>query len=357
MKTHDRSSLFRKMGENRNTIFLVMCLMVHVTYFVVFLLMKALPFCLINAVSSGFYVLFLVFSKDREKSEKATLVSYFEIILFSTVCELFTRNTFGFIYFVIGMIPVLFYLCPSYGNKRFLFQAVGVVSALMIHQTPTIVPESFFSKLYSELLPYARIFNFINLVITLLTVLYTSLFYELELKLIKNELDYSSTHDPLTGLYNRRFLYDKVTMPKDEQINVTLMDIDNFKKINDRFGHDVGDKVLVSLSKCILELGKEGFCPVRWGGEEFILYCCGMDADRVYERIKKLHSLISEKIVLPDDTHVTVTAGLASGKQSEFDSVVKNADNYLYLGKKCGKNCIVRKQNESLFAPSKNAQP
>ncbi len=330
------------MGQNRNTIFLIMCLMVHVAYFAVFLIMGAIPLSVVNAVSSVFYILFLFFSKDREKSEKATVYAYFEIIAFSTVCELFTRNTFGFIYFVIGMVPVIFYLSPSYGNKRFIFQIIGVISALMIHHTQILIPDSFFLKLYKDLLPYSNAFNFINLLITMFTILYTAFFYTLELETIKKELDYSSTHDPLTGLYNRRFLYDTIIKENEAQISIMLLDIDNFKKINDRFGHDEGDEVLIQLSSCIKEeVNKDGFYPVRWGGEEFILYYRELDIESVYELAKHLCRLIPERVVLPDNNSVTVTVGLAAGKQSDFDSIVKKADEKLYFGKNNGKNQVV----------------
>ena len=327
-----------------------MCLMVHIGYFSVFFIMKAMPLCLINAVSFVFYVLFLLFSKNREKSERATVAAYFEIIIFSTLCELFTRNTFGYIYFVIGMVPVIFYLCPSYGNKRFIFQGVGVISALMIHRTQFIIPYSFFNKLYTELLPYSSSFNFVNLLITLFTVLYTSFFYKLELEMIKNELDYSSTHDPLTGLYNRRFLYDSIKKCDEEKFSIVLLDIDNFKKINDHFGHDTGDEILKKLSSCI-QNEAEGmmFSPVRWGGEEFIIYCGNSDIDSAYEYTVRLRKLISEKVILPDSTPVTITVGLSNGKLSEFDSVVKKADEYLYIGKNNGKNCIVWFKNEKEY--------
>lgn len=344
------STLFGKMVKKRNTIFLIMCLMVHFAYFSVFFIMKAIPLCLINAISSVFYVLFLIFSKDREKSEKASVCAYFEIIIFSTLCELFTRNTFGFIYFVIGMIPVIFYLSPSYGNKRFLFQIIGVISALMIHHTHFIIPDSFFSDLYSELLPYSNVFNFVNLMITLFTVLYTSFFYELELDMIKKELDYNSTHDLLTGLYNRRFLYDSIIRTDEERFSVVLIDIDNFKKINDRFGHNTGDEVLRSLSSCIKEIagGKE-LSPVRWGGEEFIICCKNTDIDSAYGYAESIRQMIFEKIILPDNTHITVTVGLSYGTCSDFDSIVKKADEYLYIGKNNGKNCIVWHKNENEF--------
>ncbi|WP_028518722.1 GGDEF domain-containing protein [Ruminococcus flavefaciens] len=341
-KKLDISELFNKMGQNRNTIFLIMCLMVHVAYFSVFLIMGAIPLSVVNAVSSVFYILFLFFSKDREKSEKATVSAYFEIIAFSTVCELFTRNTFGFIYFVIGMVPVIFYLSPSYGSKRFIFQIIGVISALMIHHTQILIPDSFFQKLYKDLLPYSNAFNFVNLVITLFTILYTAFFYTLELETIKKELDYSSTHDPLTGLYNRRFLYDTIIKENEAQISIILLDIDNFKKINDRFGHDKGDEVLIQLSSCIKEeVSKDGFYPVRWGGEEFILYYRELDIESVYELAKHLCKLIPERVVLPDNNSVTVTVGLAAGKQSDFDSIVKKADEKLYYGKNNGKNQVV----------------
>ncbi len=347
LKKPDISALINKMGKNRNTIFLVMCLMVHISYFVTFFIIDAIPLCLINAVSSVFYILFLIFSKDRERSEKATVVSYFEIIIFAFLCEIFTRNTFGFIYFVIGMIPVVFYLCPSYGNKRFFFQIIGVISALMINLTPVLVPEAFFSQVYSKLSPYATIFNFVNLLITLFTVLYTAFFYKLELDMIRSELDYSSTHDPLTGLYNRRYLYDAIDSGTEEHISVVLLDVDNFKRVNDIFGHDIGDEVLVTLASCIRETADEKCYPVRWGGEEFIICYRDVDIEYAYKRASQLCRLISEKTILPDNTPVTVTIGLNHGKRSEFDSVLKTADKYLYIGKKSGKNRIVWYKNES----------
>lgn len=297
-----------------------MCLMVHVGYFSVFYFMNAMPLSLVNSVSSVFYILFLIFSKDRERSEKATVYAYFEIIAFSTVCELFTRNSFGFIYYVIGMVPVIFYLCPSYGQKRFIFQRIGVLSALMIHHTQILIPAAFFPQFYKELLPHARIFNFVNLVITLFTILYTSFFYKLELDLIRNQLDYSSTHDPLTGIYNRRFLYGEMLREDKRQISVVLLDIDNFKSINDRYGHNIGDEVLKMLSSCLKEEITDYKCyPVRWGGEEFILYYYDLDIASTYEREVHLCSLITEKVTLSDSVRVTVTAGIYAEEFSDFD--------------------------------------
>lgn len=77
------------------------------------------------------------------------------------------------------------------------------------------------------------------------------------------------------------------------------------------------------------------------GGEEFIIYYRELDVDSAYEQAKSLCQRISETIILPGKKPVTVTIGIACGKQSEFDSVVKKADEKLYYGKSNGKNQVV----------------
>ena len=345
-RNNDFSLVFNNMRKKRNTIFLFMCFVVHIGYFISFFVLSATPLYTINAISALIYILLLLFCNNIENTEKTILFSYFEIILFSTYCSVFTRNTFGFIYFTIGMVTVIFNLCPSYGDRRFLFQIIGVIAALFIHNSNVLISDNSNSQVYESIKPYSQIYSFINLLITMFTILYTSFFYKLELDMVKKELDYRSTHDPLTKLHNRRFLYDTVISGNDRDISVVILDIDNFKKINDRFGHDVGDEVLVKLSACIREESEDDIYPIRWGGEEFVIYYKGLDVESAYKKASEIHQMISEKVSLPDDTHITVTMGLASGKQSEFDSVIKKADDYLYMGKRNGKNCIIWYGNE-----------
>jgi diguanylate cyclase (GGDEF)-like protein len=168
---------------------------------------------------------------------------------------------------------------------------------------------------------------------------------------MRKELDYQCTHDPLTGLYNRRFLYDEIKKCDEKNVAVVLIDIDNFKKINDCYGHDEGDEILINVSNCLKEeADSSGIFPVRWGGEEFIIFYSQCDEESAYDRISELCRKITHNAVLPDKTGITVTAGLASGKSKDFDELVKKADDYLYQGKKNGKNCIVWEKNEELFS-------
>ena len=338
-------------AQNKNVIFLVMCLGVHFLYMFIFLIMTIYPFAFINLLSSAFYVAFLIFSKDKRSSEMSTVAAYFEILIFALLSETISRNTYGFIFFVLGMIPVIFFLAPSYGNKRFVFQGAGIVTAIVIDQMQYLIPESYFKQTYAELSIHVQHFRFINLLITLFTILYVTFFYKLEVDMMRSELDYQCTHDPLTGLYNRRFLYDEIKKSEDNNISVVLIDIDNFKKINDRFGHDEGDDILVRVSECLKEEANGAdIYAVRWGGEEFILYYNSIEKDKAYERITSLCRNISVNAVLPDKNGVTVTAGLAHGKVSDFDELIKTADTYLYKGKANGKNCIVWEENEAQYS-------
>lgn len=192
--------------------------------------------------------------KNKCNTEKAVIAAYFEIILFSMVSEIFTRGTYGFIYLVLGMVPVIFYLTPTYKNKRFLFEICGFTAVMYIAHMDRFIPETLVEETYRKSLQYARSFNYINIFFTLFNVVYTSFFYEMELDSVRSELNYNCIHDNLTGLYNRRFLYDFVQNNNDEHVTVALLDIDNFKSINDRFGHDVGDETLKSVSSCMKQI-------------------------------------------------------------------------------------------------------
>lgn len=347
-----KSKIIHFLTVNRNLIFLYMCLLVHLGYAISFGVLKIYPLCVINIFGSVFYIFFLFLirylqKRNKYNTEKAVIVAYFEIILFSMISEFFTRGTYGFIYLVLGMVPVIFYLTPTYKNKRFLLEICGFTAVMYIARMDRLIPETVLKDTFQKSLLYARSFSYINIFFTLFNVVYTSIFYELELEMVRSELDYNSTHDMLTGLYNRRYLYNFVNEIDDSDITVALLDIDNFKRINDRFGHDVGDDVLVAVSACInSDTDTADICSVRWGGEEFLIFYRNTSADLAYTKINEVCQNISKNVILPNEEHVTVTAGLSQGKKENFERIVKKADDYLYTGKNNGKNCVVWYQSK-----------
>lgn len=156
--------------------------------------------------------------------------------------------------------------------------------------------------------------------------------------------------DVLTGLYNRRAgrielakYMEKVHTNEDECVTVAMGDIDFFKQINDRYGHECGDKVLVTIAGVFKEhLEKKGF-PVRWGGEEFLLVF-KEDEESTLASLQKIMEEICSKTFDYGDCRfsVTITFGVAryNGEDS-MDSLIKKADDLLYRGKAEGRNRIV----------------
>ncbi|MDB8544631.1 diguanylate cyclase [Turicibacter sanguinis] len=146
--------------------------------------------------------------------------------------------------------------------------------------------------------------------------------------------------DHLTNLYNRRY-FDKIYLAlkkrKKGHYSIILFDIDDFKKINDRYGHDVGDAVLMSLAKTVKgELGKREY-GFRYGGEEFVILSVDKSEEHVLALAESIREKVAKTIVSPN-IQFTISLGIAHSRQHEFS--LKTADENLYHSKAQGKNTI-----------------
>jgi len=157
--------------------------------------------------------------------------------------------------------------------------------------------------------------------------------------------------DPLTGLANRRYIERILRSRLDElkrynfSFGVLFIDIDHFKTINDRYGHEVGDKVLQQLSRNISGMIRSSDVLGRWGGEEFVAIILNVDRKQLHQVAEKLRSYV-EKLTIRENGHllkVTVSIGavLADSKRSEDNqSILKRADELMYLSKINGRNRV-----------------
>ena len=151
--------------------------------------------------------------------------------------------------------------------------------------------------------------------------------------------------DRLTGLYNRHYMMEKLEGAARENIPmfVTMIDIDDFKKINDRYGHNAGDYVLVNVARIMREVCNG--CEIsRWGGEEFLIFTTGNLRAKGLPLIEKLRQRVESEDFVFGEEHikVTITSGLAEfSKDISVDKWVSKADDNLYTGKKTGKNKVV----------------
>jgi diguanylate cyclase (GGDEF)-like protein len=155
-----------------------------------------------------------------------------------------------------------------------------------------------------------------------------------------------SVTDALTNTYNRfglqRYL-QKYQEQSQEHNNVGLiiLDIDYFKKINDRWGHSVGDEVLCSIGLLLTSSVRQEDCVARWGGEEFVILCPQVESPALFSFAEKLRIDISQ-LDFPQDFSITASFGVAMIKpRGRFENAFKLADVALYEAKEKGRNCIV----------------
>ena len=174
-----------------------------------------------------------------------------------------------------------------------------------------------------------------------------------ELKEKNALLEKLSITDELTGIYNRRYFCEYMNMHMalakrhNYQIGCIMIDVDLFKKVNDTFGHDVGDKALKGIARLMKDKIREGEIIARFGGEEFIVGLCRVDTSGAMIAAERIRKAV-EGANLSDDANnplkMTVSIGIALYPQqgvSNLDELIKAADDALYHAKRTGRNRVV----------------
>ena len=177
-----------------------------------------------------------------------------------------------------------------------------------------------------------------------------------EIQALQEKLQQQAIHDPLTGLYNRRFLEETLSRElaqarrANEPMSLAMLDIDHFKKINDTYGHAVGDLFLMALGDLLENKTRAGDVACRFGGEEFIVVMPGAPLEVAANRINEFRQCFSAvKIdVAGKSVSVTFSAGVAGFPLHGADdkSIIAEADRALYAAKEAGRNRVIVAQRE-----------
>lgn len=155
-----------------------------------------------------------------------------------------------------------------------------------------------------------------------------------------------ANNDFLTGISNRRYFFEAMhahCMNHTEPFALAMIDIDNFKAINDAKGHDIGDMVIVALARLLKEQVKGGDIVARFGGEEFCVVLKDITPKHALEFFVKLRATIATTPVRPAEQkafNYTVSIGVALSDNLSLEAILKRSDEALYLAKKNGKNRV-----------------
>ncbi len=154
----------------------------------------------------------------------------------------------------------------------------------------------------------------------------------------------SSLIDPLTGAYNRQFFYEVAAKWNYTDYMIILFDIDHFKHVNDKYGHDAGDKVLQAIKKRVERQLRQSDYLIRFGGEEFLVFFHAENEEDVKSVAERIRLSISSSpfIIGEKKLDISISLGINTDlkKVSNIDEAIELADEYLYCAKRKGRNRV-----------------
>lgn len=172
----------------------------------------------------------------------------------------------------------------------------------------------------------------------------------LELQDIQEQLRLLAAHDSLTGLYNRRYILERIEekLPEIRRHHLdccfVLMDIDYFKDVNDNYGHLAGDDVLKAVSQLLVSGVRQGDIVARYGGEEFLIFLPMTELESAHVLVERLRFALEKHKHMIEGEGLVVTASFGVAQHEVNDSAdrtIARADKALYQAKMDGRNCIV----------------
>ena len=170
-----------------------------------------------------------------------------------------------------------------------------------------------------------------------------------KLKQMQEELERMARIDGLTGIYNRRFFMElsQTSLIKSKRLKedcyIIILDLDKFKSVNDTYGHQIGDKVLIEAAARIKALVRPYDYFARYGGEEFIILAVDSDDEGAVEIAERLRLCLCERIFDLGDVSIPVSGSFGVARVDDYDieKATKNADDALYEAKETGRNKVV----------------
>ncbi len=356
-------SLRRKMNgdeiietKTKMRVLVVIVMAVHMLYMQLFTMCAVFPLVMYNLVVLSLYILLLL----AVRSEQSTLVyslTFVELVFNAILSTIMIGWDSGFFLCIICVVPISFYLA---------FSAMKSKQRILLPLMITLVTYVLYVLLYryalahKPLIPvdedHIPVLFMANTFVVFFLIGVVSFNFIIEMLdstnalLKKNEnLGHAAHVDPLTGLLNRRgmekHLEEALNMAKlkGSLFSVIMGDIDNFKRINDTYSHECGDRALIHVADIMKGAIRAGDVVCRWGGEEFLILVQGngdiarMIGERIRQTIEN-HSFVYKE----DEIRFTMTFGVSAYVPGfAMNTIIKQADDKLYEGKTSGKNKVV----------------
>ena len=332
---------------------------VHLTLLFIFLFAGVMPLFYFNILSVVVYVFCYILCKSGQIKP-----AYFSLILEVTFYTVLSTHFIGLrcgtYCFLFSIVPIIIYFgCTLFKGKQrwsvvmmlFLNFATFVALYLRFFSVPPVYNVSPMIMIVLVLLSaFAMVFScmFYNAVYIYLSENRVTI-----LEARNKKLSADASEDALTSLLNRRGFLPLVdslmNKAADKQFCVAFCDLDDFKRVNDSYGHEAGDEVLKNATLMIREeLPGSDIC--RWGGEEFVILLKGCNLASARSRVERLRKTVESNptVFANKKIFVTTTIGLAEndGTFNTPEEIIKKADERMYYGKQHGKNVVISEDKE-----------
>lgn len=169
---------------------------------------------------------------------------------------------------------------------------------------------------------------------------------EIEVKKRTRELEDMTKRDSMTNLYNHKYIYEylnhKIGISNvNKKIVAAIIDIDDFKKINDNYGHQIGDEVIKAVSNSLVNSLRDNDLVGRYGGEEFLILLCDIEFEECLNILERIRKDIHTQDIDNLDYHISISIGVSQWHGDSTTELIKRADKMMYKAKFFGKNQIV----------------
>lgn len=280
-------------------------------------------------------------------SKWLTILASSSIVLLQTN-YVFTSEA-GFHYQLIALIVVAFLICDLKElSETWLAIAFSVIISACFFLSETVQIAGPIILLSAQ---QNMLFKYMSLTTTLVALSWLLFYYSKILANTERELSALANTDALTKIHNRGYFMREgerifqALQSKHQPISAIIFDIDDFKRINDDFGHPVGDKVLIRLSHAISSLVGSKIIFSRYGGEEFALLLPGKDIKEAYDLAEHIRKTTENLLITTGSYTIkcTISIGVSSNHTGKiaFDELMISADRALYHAKHNGKNLTI----------------
>lgn len=318
-------------------------LFIHVGFCVIFALLNLWPLVAVNMLSCIFWV-YIVWLAANSRPGIAVHLATLEAVLHALLATLMLGPSFGF-HFYLWPVTILIALNPT---VKFLHSALVSVLTIMVFGGLSTFVDTDRTAAYSAQL-VDGIF-FLNILVSGFSMILTGMLVRHMFSMQSHVLREHARTDELTQLYNRRhileFLQNTEANRRRNHIpySVCLCDLDHFKSVNDLYGHDTGDTILINFADFLKKSVRKTDCVARWGGEEFLVVLTNTAGnDAVVTMNNLLTRLRSEhRIEINEDKQLSMSVGVAEAMgETSVDEIVIRADQALYRAKEEGRDRVV----------------